>query len=145
MRMRSLVSAAGALGLSVMVPTMARADQRPERLVTPRQEIRQDLDHRDDDRDRDRHEREEHDRYRRDHDGHWERDRHVEAVVSLNDVPRPAVDTAYREKHGWPIEYVQYVRDGDHVVYRFRIERRHMPDLILVIEPDGDLLSRVPA
>jgi hypothetical protein len=131
MRLRSIISAAGALGLSVVVPTLARADQRPNRPDAARQEVRRDLDRRDEDRDRERHE-------------HWARGRHVEVVVSLNEVPRPAVDTAFREKHGWPIEYVQYVRDGDHVVYRFRIERRHQPDLMLTIAPDGDLLSRVP-
>jgi hypothetical protein len=100
-----------------------------------------------------------HDRddYRHDR-GDWRyRDRHVVVIrereecrdfdidVRLCDVPRDVIETANCERHGRPIEAVQYVRRDGKLFYRFRIdnEDRHGrdDDFNIRVSPGGRLLS----
>ncbi len=93
------------------------------------------------------------DRYDRDRVEHREIDRRIEVPkvivreddcdfdreIGLSQVPARVLATLDCERHGKPIEAVQYVRRDGKLFYRFRLDGRQ--DVNLRISPDGRLLS----
>lgn len=135
MKLRWMTSAALALGVASVIPTVARADHDDWRQGG-----------------RDRDDRYERDRYRDDRRDDWRRDRYedhrrierdFDVDVPLNAVPRAAWETVNYERRGRRIEAVQYVfRDGKYF-YRFRIDDPGWRDrdVNIRVTPGGRLLT----
>lgn len=127
MKLRWFTSAALALGVASVVPSIAKAD-----------DWRHDRDY------RDRNEDVRRDDWRRDrYEDHRRYEREFDVDVPLREVPRAALDVANYERHGRRIEGVQYVfRDGKYF-YRFRIDDpgRYDRDVNIRVTPSGRLLT----
>jgi hypothetical protein len=134
MKLAWLGSAALALGVSAVVPSMTQA--------APWRGDRDDVRYRDDARYRDRYDHR--DREYRDYRVNDRDDcRDFDVEVSLRDVPRAVLATADCERHGNRIESVQYVRRDGKLFYRVRLDDPgpRDRDLNLRIQPGGRLLS----
>ena len=137
MKLAWLGSAALALGVSAVVPSMTQA--------APWRGDRDDVRYRDDARFRDRYDHR--DRDYRDYRDYRVSDRDdcrdFDVNVSLRDVPRAVLATADCERHGNRIESVQYVRRDGKLFYRVRLDdpSPRDRDVNLRIQPGGRLLS----
>jgi uncharacterized membrane protein YkoI len=139
MKMRLLTTAALSLGLSALVPSFAKADHYEGRLV---EEHRYD-DHRDVGyRPVPREVRVERDvRVERVYAPVVEVRRDCDVPVSLAEVPARVIDTAERSGNGRRIESVRLERHNGRTTYVVHMERGRKEDIVLRVEPDGDLLA----
>jgi hypothetical protein len=135
MKLAWLGSAALALGVSAIAPSLTQA--------APWRGDRDDVRYREDARFRDRYDHR--DRDYRDYRVSDRADdcRDFDVNVSLRDVPRAVLATADCERHGNRIESVQYVRRDGKLFYRVRLDdpSPRDRDVNLRIQPGGRLLS----
>ncbi len=130
MKLRSLATFALTLASTAAIPTIASAHDRDDYICRDNFRGRADYRVREDFRVR---ERVAIPSYREEY-------RDFDTDVSPRDVPSDVLRTVDCERHGRPIEAVQYVRREGKLFYRFRIDDRSA-DFNIRVAPGGRLLS----
>lgn len=127
MRYALIASAVLSLGISAVIPSVAKAEEW-------RHEYESDRSQRHDECRDDRHEDRREDRHR---------DRNCVEDLSIRDLPGRVLDRVDEYRHGRRIESAQLVREDDRAFFRVRIDDRDHGDFYLELASDGHLLRRV--